>query len=223
MSKATKNELMTIRKKVRSYAVKDQHVKGVKFLRHLFNEKKYSEDERLQLDMAFILYHEAIKHISKEKISKKLKKETKKQVGEAINICKKILYGTGRSKNTKNIINAKMFLAQMYAILGKTSAINLAKENFNQEPCAVTANRLADVYFRLGKIRSAETWYKKYENLALKEDCLTYQVFADMAVFYKEIKKEKLAQEYLRKAFNSMPKTTETNSVILTLKKYFKN
>jgi len=222
MSKITKNKLENIRKKVRTYGIKNQHKKGIKFLQSLFNnEEGYSKNERLQLDMAFILYHESIKHLFKKKISKKQEKESEKQIEKAIKICKRVLYGKSRSKDTKNIINARMFLAQIYAILNKPHAIYLAKENFNQEPGIVTANRLADVYFRLGKIKLAETWYKKYENLALKEGCPTYQVFANMAVFYKEIQKEKHAQEYFRRAFDSLPKTPEAKSVILILKKYF--
>ena len=136
-------------------------------------------------------------------------------------ILKGIIYPHKTSSNEEVIFNAKIFLAQIYASMSKPEAVKIAKENFREKPMAISANRLADVYMRLGNKKLAESWYKKYENLALKEKVPSFLVSTDMAIFYKQIHKNELAQRYLKKALKSIPHSKEGKSILSILRSNF--
>lgn len=213
--------LEKIQEKFRNFAITNQHNLGIIFFRKLLKNRELAKNKRLQLNMAFLLYHQALKFYLKDNLSISVKKRTLGQLEEAIKICKEIIHSKHRAIDKKIILSARIYLAQIYACMNNPEAIVMAKENFKQEPHAVTANRLADIYMRLGDKRSAGIWYKKYEKLAIKEKVPSYHTATDMAIFYNQIGKNELAQKYLKKALANLPESKEGKSRLSIIKKYF--
>ncbi len=180
---------------------------------------KNREDDRVLLKLAFFLYHHAIPLLYR---NKKTRDKAKKQFEQAIYICKKLIKKDTLIKK-KITINARIYLAQMYAILKKPSAIAWARQTYSLCPCFLTANRLADVYARLGHTKHALRWYKRENKFVrTKKDKLAYH--SDLALFLYGIKKEKEALRHAqlaRLALKSFPKTPEIISMYKILTSSF--
>jgi hypothetical protein len=73
----------------------------------------------------------------------------------------------------------------------------------------------------MGNIKLATIWYKKFENLAIKEKWPLYSFTSSLAIFYKNIRKQNLAQKYLEKTLENLPKTPEGKSRFSILKNHF--
>ncbi len=160
---------------------------------------------RLFVKYAFLLYHVKLPEYS-------LKRGSKKQIiAEAnINKAQKILQNVialdKKYLSRKDLLSSKVFLAQIYAITKNKKAISLAKNNYKNSPSVTTANRLADVYFRLGDIKKAKIAYEKYENLLIKNKMLDFVALGDLAVIFKSLGDKTKADEYFKKALPLMPK-----------------
>ena len=219
MSKRTSQE--EIQKKSQEFALTDNHNDGIIYFRKLLRYKDPVVNEKVRLNLAFMLYHQAFKFYGKENISVRVNKKTKNQLDEAVNILKNIIYSKNTNTEEKTLLSARIFLAQIYTAFKNPESIILAKENFEQEPNALMANRLADVYMRLGDMKSAEVWYKKYEKIAIREKIPLYLVSTDMANFYRQVGKNKLAKKYLKIALKNLPKSEEGKSLLTILKNNF--
>lgn len=122
------------------------------------------------LQKAFFQYHHAadLKYNNAKRntahdleiINNKFKKAQK--------ICLEIIENKNvRSKN--QILNARLYLAQIYAMLGKEEdAESLTKQTFKLFPSTLTSERVADIYFRLGEYKIATYWYSRAVKLARK-------------------------------------------------------
>ncbi|MCR4334116.1 MAG: hypothetical protein NUV47_00050 [Patescibacteria group bacterium] len=209
---------ITLNNRLIHLAVCGKHKNAIKILRPLI---KKTSDTDLLLKLAFMLYHNALKHFWKKNVSKKRKKEVKLQIDEAIHICKKIILRETRKKIiSKDIISARIFLGQIYTAIGNNKdAIKIAKQNFKDQPNALTANRMADVYLRLDKYIEAGKWYKKYAEIAKKEKIPSYFIATDMAVFNFTIGNAVLGKKFANEALTNIPK----NEIGLSLKKIIKS
>lgn len=210
------SSLKKIKNKISDFYLKDDHKGGLDYINKILNKNEFKNNHDLLVDKAGLLYHEAIKHFNTKN---ELPDKQKKYLKEAISICKKILKINRINEKTK--LNAGIFLAQIYACLKNKRAIDIAKNNFENGKNSITANRLADVYYRLGDKNKAEYWYKKYEKMAKKEKVLSKYVFLDMAVFYKKINKNYLANKYLKLLKNKISNMKEDKSLMKIAKNYF--
>ncbi|OGE31562.1 hypothetical protein A2631_01480 [Candidatus Daviesbacteria bacterium RIFCSPHIGHO2_01_FULL_44_29] len=213
--------LENTQKKFRDFAISDRHASGIIFFRRLLKKPSYRQIVRIQLDLAFLLYHEALKSYLNRDLSVAAKRPAMNQLREAIKICHSIIKSEQRDVNEKEIINARIFLAQIYACMRNPAAINLARKTFERASYAVTANRLADVYVRLDRPVEAKIWYKKYEKLANQEKIPSYLIATDMAIFYKDIGKNDLANRYLEQALANLPHSKKGKSVLSIIKRHF--
>ena len=192
-----------LQKKNQEFAIKDHHNDGIIYFRKLLvSYRDPVINEKVRLNLAFMLYHEAFKFYDKKSISLQKKKEARNQLDEAVNILKDIIYSKNNFIKGSTLLSARIFLAQIYTALKNPESIMLAKENFKQKPNALMANRLADIYMRIRNIKLAETWYKKYEKIAIREKIPLYLISTDMANFYRRINKNKLAKKYLEITMN---------------------
>ena len=166
-----------IKKNLDALNLSSNRKKALSFLRKYIN--LHEDDIEARLKFAWFLYHVTLDDNKGEKLRKNLVKAK-----EIYNIVLK-------NKLTKNkllIINARMCLAQIMAILGEKESIKIAKENFYSQKTTLMANRLADVYNRLGDKQKALWWFKKSENLAgNNRDSLLMAKMA-LANFYKNSK-----------------------------------
>ena len=213
--------LEQIQEKYKNFAFNNKHDKGITFFKKIIKNKKLARIDRIQLDLAFLLYHQAFKFYNKKETTRIKQKSAEKQINEAIKILNKIVYSKRKNIGEKDMLNARIYLAQIYAVTKNKKAIELAKETFKKEPSSTTANRLANVYIILENVKLAEFWYKKYEKLSNKENSPKYHTFLDMAVFYRRIGKDKLAEKYLKKILKILPKNNTEKSILNTIKNNF--
>lgn len=158
---------------------------ALSFLRKYIHTHK--DDVEARLEFAWFLYHVAL---DEEKGKKR-----HKHLIETKTIYEEIL----KNKLTKDkllIINARMCLAQIMAILGEKKAIKIARENFDSQKTTLMANRLADVYRRLGNQRKALWWFKKSEHLAGNNTNDLILAKKALLNFYKYQSKKTLVKKY---------------------------
>ena len=206
---------VVLNKKLDTLNMQGKRKESISLLRSHF--KKHQVTDQLELRLAFFLYHHALE-IYYGDGAKIDKEKAKQEFDEDIKICRKIIKDC---KNKKLHLNASIYLAQIYACLGKKKAIEIARKNYLQEKSSVTANRLADVYERLGDNSKALSWYKKEEMLAKKEKPQSVYYILNLAMFYKRIGKNKLAEEYVRTGLKLLPKNIQGRSMKRILLSYF--
>ncbi len=219
----SKIHIPKLRKILHNHSITDTREEGVKLIRPILKNKNCRDYPDLFLDFAFLLYHVALKNYWNVNSPGKIT-AARRKIKEATKILKKLISLEEEIGAThKTIINAKIFLAQIYAIEGNVMAIALAKENFRKNSNSLMANRMADVYQRLGKLGLAAKWYKKYARLGRKEKTPKYHLTGVMANFYKNIGRDKLAREYLKKTLCELPNNKIGASMRSVLKSNFPN
>lgn len=185
--------------------MQDERAKAIQVIQQYLN--KNQENDWVLLKLAFFLYHHAIPFLYG---NKKVQEKARKEFEQAIRICRKLIKKDILVKR-KITLNARIYLAQMYAILKKQSALVWARRTYSLSPGFLTANRLADVYARLGHTTHALRWYKRENKFVrTKKDKQAYH--ADLALFLHGIKKEKEALRHAQlaqQALKSFPKTLE--------------
>src|SRR3989344_2395011 len=98
---------------------------GLKLIQPILKNKSYRDYPDLFLDFAFLLYHIALKNYWDKNFPKKML-IAKKKIKKSVKILKKLIsLEKEMGMSHKTIINAKIFLAQIYAIEGNVRAIIL--------------------------------------------------------------------------------------------------
>lgn len=209
----------SLKEKLRILAVQGKHKEAIRMLRPLAS----ADDDDASLSLAFMLYHDAFKDHWND-LEKRVGPGANEQIDEALVLLKKIVSRRGRSNDVaKRKISARAFLGQIYSATGdKTSAVKIARNNYKSSPSAFTANRLADIYCRLGMMKRAETWYKKYSILAAQEGIPPYLIATDLALFYFKSGQIDIADMNARIALRQAPAGEEGESVKTLLKQYLK-
>lgn len=174
-----------IKENLQTLNLSGKRKEALSFLRKY--NKVHKNDVEAKLKLAWFIYHVTLDEDRGKKMRKNLL--------EAKTIYETVL----KNKLTKNklvIINTRMCLAQIMAILGDKEAIKIAKENFDSQKSALMANRLADAYRRLGDKNKALWWFKKSERLAgnNKGDLLVAKLA--LLNFYKQQSKGTLVKKY---------------------------
>lgn len=201
--------LKKLERRLHCLNMRGKRAKAVQMLQQYLSKNR--GNDRVLLKLAFFLYHHAIPRLYK---NKKTRKGAEKQFRQAIYICKKLIEKDLLVKK-KSTLNARIYLAQMYAILKKPSALEWARKTYSLCPGFLTANRLADVYARLGHTTHALRWYKR-ENKFVRTKKDEHAYHADLALFLHGIKKEREAlyhAQQAQQALKSFPKTLEIISM----------
>ncbi len=187
-----------ILKKIRELNLLNKRKEAIEIARNYLAKEKNDE---VLLELAFLLYHEAANFFYKNKN----KKTADVMFKEAISILKMLL---SRHTSKRVMTNSKIYLAQIYAILGNKLAIKIGKENFKTTKNAVMANRLADIYDRLSENNKALWWYKRSDRLAQtpEEKIMTKQGLSN---FYRKINNDKLSKQYREEALSLIEKHTK--------------
>lgn len=161
--------------------------------------KQYPEMDEFLLKHAFFLYHHAAdlkySHGTKKEASQTLKIAA--YFNHATHICRKLIK---RKKFLPRRIhlNARIYLAQIYAMLEKTrEAKEFARATYKYFPSALSAERAADVCWRLNDFDGALRWYKIAVKKAKKADEKA-TTHAGLAMLYRHIGKVEKALEEVR-------------------------
>lgn len=196
----------------------NNRARGVKIIKNYLKTHRATDEVLVRL--AFCLYHHAAPYLFNHSASSHTRTCAKKQFTQAITICKNII-DKDRTIKKRSTLNARIHLAQMYAMLKKRAeAVSLARKNYILKPNVITANRLADVYARLGENKEALRWYKRVERISKgRKEYLA--AISDLACFYKKIEKNRLAFQYARQTLELIPKTGEGRSMKKILLSHF--
>jgi tetratricopeptide (TPR) repeat protein len=180
---------------------------AIKLLLPIIKNEQLKDNPRLFLRYAFLLYHIRLQDYSSKRGSKKYI-VAKNNMIKAKKILLKIISLRNGIVEKKDLLNAKIALAQIYAITKNKKAVPLAISNYENSPSTVTANRLANVYLILGNVNKAKIWYKKYENLLIKNKLMDFVALGDLAVIYKSLGDQAKANKYFKKAVPLIPKNS---------------
>lgn len=193
---------ISIKIRLKKLKMEGGRAEGIKLIRNYL--KSHKPTDEISLELAFFLYHEALIHIENKKSSIKQRKEAESMFNEAIKICINLIKKDKKIvKNTT--INARIFLAQILAIMGEEEeAIRIAKENFKLNKNSIMANRLADVYNRSNLKKEALYWYKKSEKLSKRKDDLAFSKLS-LACFYLSLKNNNLVLRYKKDILKLLP------------------
>ena len=186
LSSKIKNNLQTLN-------LSGKRKKALSFLRKYINAHR--NDSEAKLKFAWFLYHVTLD----EEKGKKMRKH----LIEAKKIYETVL----KNKLTQDkllIMNARICLAQIMAILGEKEAIKIARENFNSQKSVLMSNRLADVYWRLKNQHKALWWFKKSERLAGNKKVNLLMAKLALLNFYKHQSKKGLAEKYQKEVSKLM-------------------
>ena len=171
--------------------------------------RQYPTIEELLLKYAFFLYH----HAADLKYSRNTGKIQTSQVitnfNQAIRICRKLIK---REKflSQRICLNARLYLAQMYAMLGKSKeAKKFANATYKYLPSTLTAERAADVYRRLNDPDGAMRWYQRAVKNAKKADERA-MAHAGLATLYKHLGEVKKAIKEARMAIYFVKQTKQS-------------
>lgn len=201
--------------------MRGERAKAIQAIRQYLSKNR--GDDRVLLKLAFFLYHHAIPFLYG---NKEAQEKAKIEFKQAILICKKLVKKDILTKE-KITLNARIYLAQMYAILKKPVALVWARRTYSLYPSLLTANRLADVYARLGHTKYALRWYRKWhkekkEFILSKKERIMY--YSDLARLLHGVGKEREAFSYACRAhqlLRLLPKTLETISMYKILTSTF--
>jgi len=205
----------------RTLAIKGRHKTAIRMLRKHLEGGKIVDDGTVLIQLAFMLYHDALKDYWSQTASERRRKEVKEEMKEATDILEKIIPKMKKAGDIKKMLSPRIFLAQIYASTGDARAVRIARENFRLSKEAVMANRLADVYCRLGKKQDSLRWHQTYAVLAQKENVPSYEIKMNMAIAYFSLDKPELGNKIAREIINRFPKTLKGQSMRKILKGYF--
>lgn len=194
-----------IEKKLLKLARDTRYEEGMRiidtYLRH------HELTDKLLLFRAFLLYHHAAKLMYGKGKTKSFKQKNfiQKKFESAISICKHLIRKQ-HSIDNQVYLNSRLYLAQIYAMLGKKKeAILFARKTYKINPSTLTAERLADVYYRLGETNNAIFWY---ETAVKKTRDFTKKLFTqtNLAIAHKQMGNIKEAEREALKAFKFLNK-----------------
>jgi len=156
--------------RLQKLASKGKYETGLRILEDFL--KQNLPNDEIQLKHAFFLYHYGanLKYSSNAQNNSRQKQKIAGYFNGAIRICRELI--KKRKKLPERIhLNARIYLAQIYAMLGKkTKAKELAKETYEYFPSSLSAERAADVNFRLNDFKRALYWYRLAVKNAEKTD-----------------------------------------------------
>ncbi|MDO8618695.1 MAG: tetratricopeptide repeat protein [Candidatus Daviesbacteria bacterium] len=183
--------------------------------------KQYGATDEILLQQAFFLYHHAAALMYGETPDSRQKTLIKKNFIRAITICRKLIKQKRPQIGDRSLLNARIYLAQIYAMLRQDKkARKLAEETYKYRPSALSAERVADVYRRTGDLHSAIKWYKK----AVKQgENYTEKLIAQLglAVCYKQINKPKQATSEAYTALRFLKKANKDANAVLLGKSFY--
>lgn len=148
--------------------------------------KIHPDSKELIMMKAFLLFHIAIDPAVKINDTQK-----EEMLSKAEDIYKAHL----DDQDEKVRLDSRHFLTQMLAIARDKKAADFAEENYKNNPCALMANRLFDVYLRLGNFEEAKRAFAIYEDHGEKEGIPPVYMFLDRVTFYKAVGDKKKADE----------------------------
>ncbi|TSC67432.1 MAG: hypothetical protein CEO19_241 [Parcubacteria group bacterium Gr01-1014_73] len=161
--------------------------------------KQHPAMDEFLLKHAFFLYH----HAADLKYSRNAKKERTRTLkiinyfNQAIRVCRELIK---RKKflPQRIYLNARIYLAQIYAMLGKSrKAKTFVRATYNYLPISLTAERAADVYRRLNDLDGALRWHQRAVKKAKKADEKAI-AHAGLAMLYRHMGKVEKAIEEVR-------------------------
>jgi len=176
--------------------------------------QKYGPDEETLIQKAFFLYHYAA-YLMYDRTQKSKKKVLiTRNFEEAIDICKLVIKKR-RDIHERNLLNARIYLAQIYAMMDRAKeAKKLARQTFEHQPSALTAERAADVHLRLNDLPGAFTWYRTAITQAKKiEEKSMAQI--GLAIVYKRIGKTSSALKEITMALQSLKRSGKNKNTTL--------
>ncbi len=160
---------------------------GISYVRSLL--EKSPDNDELKVWLATFLYHYAFAHKSKPE-----------ELSGAIKILEDVIERHQNSADlSKTVLNARLFLAQIYSSIDCHRAISLATENYKLFKGKLTANRLADVFLRCEEKDKASEWYAKYHRHSVEEQSDDHQVHATLAVAYKRLDMKKQSDKWIKR------------------------
>ena len=163
--------------------------------------KQYPAKDEFLLKHAFFSYHHAVdlKYSSSVKKEKYQTLKIAAYFEQAIRVCRKLIK---RKKllPQRIYLNARIYLAQIYAMLGKSrKAKAFACATYKYLPISLTAERAADVYRRLNDFNGAMRWYKKAVKKAKRVDEKA-TTHAGLAMLYRHMGRMEKALEEVQTA-----------------------
>ena len=160
----SKRTIYQTEKKLTELARRECYEKGLALIDDFLS--KYGTVDEILAQKAFFLYHHAAYLMYNQTQASRKKALIKENFEQAIKICK-LLIKKLRSIDDRNLLNVRIYLAQIYAMKGCTKeSKNIAKQTFKCSPSDLTAERAADVYLRLNDLPGAISWYKTAIKLA---------------------------------------------------------
>ena len=173
--------------------------------------KQYPAMEEFLLKYAFFLYH----HAADLKYSRSAKKERAQTLkitayfNQAIHVCHELIERK-EFLPQRIYLNARIYLAQIYAMLGKSrKAKTFARATYKYLPVVLTAERAADVYRRLNDPDGAMRWYQRAVKNAKKADERA-MAHAGLATLYKHLGEVKKAIKEARMAIYFVKQTKQS-------------
>lgn len=161
--------------------------------------KQHPTIDEFLLKYAFFLYHHAA-DLKYSRNAKKDKTSTFKittYFNQVIRVCRELI----KRKEVlpqRIYLNARIYLAQIYAMLGKSGkAKTLALATYEYLPTTLTAERAADVCWRLNDFNGATRWYQRAVKKAKKADEKAI-AHAGLAMLYRHLGKVEMAIKEVR-------------------------
>lgn len=181
--KISKKTIYQIETRLTKLARKERYQSGLVVINDFLS--KYGIVDEILVQKAFFLYHYAAYLKYNHTQDSKSKALIKQNFKQAIDICKLVIKKL-RNIDNRNLLNVRIYLAQIYAMIGRAKeAKQVARQTFQYYPSDLTAERAADVNLRLNDLSRAISWYKTAIKLAKKADSKSMAKIG-LAVAYKQ-------------------------------------
>lgn len=177
-------------------ARRQRYQEGLETIGH-FN-RKYGPVNEILIQKAFFLYHYAAALMYGDTKTSRQNYVIRKNYHQALIICREIIRKRRNDTRDKNTLNARLYLAQIYAMIGQEKrARRFAKQTFKYQLSALAAERAADVYFRTGDMVGAAALYREAEKKA-EDPAQKLMAQIGLAVTYKRMGKTVAATKQAR-------------------------
>jgi len=203
------SNLKNILKKITDLNLKDKRSEALLLVNRSLKKHPYSK--KLKLKKAFLLYHIAIEP---KKYNLNNDQENK-MINESIDIYKKSI----NNKNKKDNLSSRMYLAQIYAILGNKDAVKIGLVNYKENSNTLTANRLMDIYYRLGDLENAKKYLEIFIGKAREEKVSDIMLNVEASLRYKQFGMLKESKKYSKKISESKVENEQDKNIL----KFYKN
>src|SRR3989338_237188 len=198
--------------KLTELARRERYGEGLAIIDNFLN--KYGIVDEILVQKAFFLYHYAVYLKYNHTQDSKRKKIIKQNFEQAIKICKLIIKKL-RNINDRNLLNVRIYIAQIYAMKGRTKeAKKIAGQTFKYHPSDLTAERAADVHLRLNDLPGAISWYKIAVKLTKKADEKSMAQIG-LAFTYKKIGEASSALKEANKALQLLKHSGKNKNITL--------